>query len=389
MMRDVWHRIREVLFEDGMRQQITRLGLIFTITVVLVGVAAFVSANNLLFLLLAALLSTFLISGFVSRLGLAGLELDLIVPEHVPARRKISARLVLTNRKMFTPSFSLHLSGSLNTGLQQEIYIPVIPARATLNEPVELFFERRGVYKDNTFRFATRFPFGFTHRRAHLRLEKEVLVYPSIDPRPGTAAILVELTGEIESTQRGRGSDFYRIRPYQALESARHVDWRATAHTGELQVREFAREQDQAVTVFLDLDVPAEYNAWFEIAVESCAWLCWTLIERGARFHFLTQKMEKRVPEEATVYDILKYLALVEPLPGASPLLPHGRNLDIAITTRPRRLAEEGWAASRMLGPGNLIDDGTAGFAGPGAAADVDHGRGADRDRDAGFRQRP
>ena len=56
-MREIWRRIREA-FEESMRQQITALGFVFTLTVVLVGFAAFVSGNNLLFLLLAALLST-------------------------------------------------------------------------------------------------------------------------------------------------------------------------------------------------------------------------------------------------------------------------------------------------------------------------------------------
>ena len=86
-MREIWRRIREA-FEESMRQQITALGFVFTLTVVLVGFAAFVSGNNLLFLLLAALLSTLLISGFVSRLGLAGLELDVQLPAHVVARRE-------------------------------------------------------------------------------------------------------------------------------------------------------------------------------------------------------------------------------------------------------------------------------------------------------------
>ena len=90
-MRDIWRRIREA-FEESMRQQITALGFVFTLMVVLVGFAAFVSGNNLLFLLLAALLSTLLISGFVSRLGLAGLELDVQLPAHVVARREIPAR---------------------------------------------------------------------------------------------------------------------------------------------------------------------------------------------------------------------------------------------------------------------------------------------------------
>jgi len=45
-------------------------------------------------------------------------------------------------------------------------------------------------------------------------------------------------SGELESYQRGRGNDLYSIRDYQFNDSARHVDWKATARTGVLQVRE-------------------------------------------------------------------------------------------------------------------------------------------------------
>src|SRR5579875_2181883 len=75
----------------GLRQQVTRAGLAFAVSLVVIALAAFLSANNLLFLILAAMLSTLLVSGFISRLSIAGLELDLVLPEHICARRKIRA----------------------------------------------------------------------------------------------------------------------------------------------------------------------------------------------------------------------------------------------------------------------------------------------------------
>jgi uncharacterized protein (DUF58 family) len=347
-MRSLWSRVREA-FEDNMRQQVTWLGFVFTLTAILVGLAAFASANNLLFLLLAALLATLLISGFVSRLGLAGLELDLLAPPHVAAQRPLAARLVVRNRKWFVPSFSLHLTGSPTSGLRHELYIPVIPAGGTLNEPVELFFAKRGLYKDNTFSFASRFPFGFTHRRAQVRLEKEVLVYPPVDAQPGFEALLASIAGEIESRQRGRGNDFYRIRPYEALESSRHVDWRATAHTGDLQVREFAREQHQAIALFLDLDVPHGAQDWFEHAVNCCAFLVWRLNTGSTRLRFLTQKFDRSVPDEATVYDVLRYLANVEPVRGKASL-PHGSDIQLALSVDEGRVRESGWPLATVIG---------------------------------------
>jgi uncharacterized protein (DUF58 family) len=349
-MRKLWERIRDTL-EGNMRQQITKLGFLFSVTVAVVGLAAFISANNLLFLLLAALLATMLISGFVSRLGLAGLELHLSVPNHIAARRSVPGRLRIRNRKWLSPSFSLHLSGSSQTGLRDTLYIPVIPGRGVLDEPVDLWFERRGIHKDNTFFFESRFPFGFAHRRAQVRLEREVLVYPCIDPQEGFESALDGIAGEIESRQRGRGNDFYRIRPYEYLESARHVDWKATAHTGRLQVREFTREQDRAVTLFLDLDVPAEFwDSWFEKAVDCSAFLVWRLNDRGTRLRFITQRYDRRVPEEASVYDVLRYLALVEPLPGARLPVPDDQNLPVAISYREAKTADAGWVATRVPG---------------------------------------
>jgi uncharacterized protein (DUF58 family) len=345
IMREFWRRIRES-FEESMRQQITAFGFVFTLLVALIGLGAFISGNNLLFLLLAALLSTLLISGFVSRMGLAGLELDVELPPHVVAKRDVPAKIHIRNRKVLMPSFSLHLAGAPETGLREELYVPVVPSGGQVTEAAALYFSRRGEYKRNTFWFSSRFPFGLTYRRAHLRLEKEVIVYPSIDPQPGFELLLSGIAGELQSNQQGRGTDFYRVRPYVAFESSRHVDWKATAHTGELQVREYARDQDQTVTVFLDLSTTDAQ--WFEVAVDCSAYLVWQLSERGVRVRFLTQRWS---PENAHVYDILRYLAVVEPNLGLKPALPHERTLQIAFSTRPAELADVGWSHHRVITP--------------------------------------
>ena len=88
-----------------------------------------------------------------------------------------------------------------------------------------------------------------------------------IDPQPGFESLLGDIAGDMRKHSAGdAGIDFYRIRPYILDESARHVDWRATAHTGDLQIREYTRDQDPAVTIFLDLEI--DDSDWFEIAVD-------------------------------------------------------------------------------------------------------------------------
>jgi uncharacterized protein (DUF58 family) len=366
--------------EGGMRQQVTQLGLLFSITILLIGIAAFASANNLLFLLLAVMLSTLLVSGFISRLSLAGLELDLMLPEHISARRKVSGRIVVRNLKRWIPSFSIHLAGSPASSILTELYFPAVPGRSALEETIELYFARRGRHAESSFHVSTRFPFGFTERRAQVRLRRDVLVYPSIDAQPGFEELFGEITGEIAAHYRGRGNDFYRIRPYEVLESARHVDWKATAHTGELQVREFAREQEHQIELLLDLDVPEACRDWFEQAVECCAFLAWRIALRGARLRFRTQDADVSMPEEADVYTILKYLALARPAPGRTPPVCHDEtSFRVAFSATGARLEESGWSSARVLGPDDFPFASGAN-AGARAGEDVHHRRREDHD---------
>ncbi|HVX66613.1 MAG TPA: DUF58 domain-containing protein [Bryobacteraceae bacterium] len=343
------------------RQRVTYGGALFTLAMVLVGVAAAASANNLLFLIVAAMLSTLMVSGFVSRLSLAGLELDFVLPEHIAAGRKLAGRIYVRNAKSWVPSFSVHLGGS-NENLLTTLYFPAIPGGAVLDETVEVCFRRRGVYRESGFQFSTSFPFGFIERRADVTLRRDVLVYPPIDPQPGFEEMLAAVRGDLEAQAQGRGRDFYRIRPYEALETARHVDWKASAHTGELQVREFAREQERLLEVFLDLDVAPANAAWFELAVEACAFLVWRVSERGGRLRFRTQEFDASIPESGDVYTVLRYLATVGALPGKPPLAPgNEESYQLVFTTaNPQAMAESGWGLGRVVGPGVLARGGMA-----------------------------
>ncbi len=354
-----WRRLRAA-WTQGLRQQVTGTGVAYTAALGVVGVGAFVSANNLLFLIFAAMLSTLLVSGFISRLGIAGLEINLLVPEHISARRKVRAGIRIRNLKTVVPSFSIHLAGSGESGFNSVLYFPVIPGGAIVEEPVDLFFAKRGAQRERSFQFSTRFPFGFSERHEMVTAQHDILVYPCVDAQPGFEALLQGIRGEMEAQQRGRGHDFYRIRPYEALESARHVDWKATAHTGDLQVREFAREQDNRVLIYFDLDVAAtpEAESWFESAVDCAAFFAFRLAERGAQLRFCTQEFDTSFPEEADIYTILKYLALVSPRNGKAPAAPDDSSCyQLILTSNPQRMVNLGWGTgdergSRLFGPG-------------------------------------
>jgi uncharacterized protein (DUF58 family) len=353
-VRRYWATVQEIL-RRRIRYKITRGGLLFTSAIILVAAGAIATGNNLLFLIVAAMMATLLVSGFVSRLCLAALELDFLVPEHVAAGRSVPGKLYVRNQKWLMPSFSIHVAAirnALTPVLNSGVYFPLIAAGATLEQTVEVRFPRRGAYKQNSFAFSTSFPFGFLEKSARVTLLRETVVYPSIEPQPGFEDLLAGIAGEIETHYRGLGKDFYRIRPYEAFESARHVDWKASAHTGSLQVREFAREQEQIVEMFLDRDVPPELDGWFEYAVQCCAFLAWRLSSQGASVHFRSNGLLLRQPEDGDIYIILKYLALVYPQSAGAPETPLDENsYQIVFTPSRSKFSEAGWAGARILSP--------------------------------------
>jgi uncharacterized protein (DUF58 family) len=235
-------------------------------------------------------------------------------------------------------------------------------------------FNRRGIHREDEFLFSTAFPFGFLERRAHVRLRREALVYPCLDPQPGFEELAHAVTGEIAAYYRGRGHDFHRIRPYETFESARYVDWKATAHTGELQVREFAREQEPLVEILLDTDVPGSATAWFEAAVDCCAFLAWRLVQKSARLRFRAADFDVAVPETGDIYTILKFLALVSPARGKVPPAPDDENsFQLVFTAAPERFAQGGWSNARIVRP-DLLADAARPVAAARAGQNVDHG---------------
>ena len=354
-MRQLIKRLRAA-WPSSWRQQITRGGFAYFGAVLIVALATFASGNNLLYLVLAAMFSVLFISNFVSRIVMSGLQIDVAIPLHVCARRPIRCLLRLKNSKSWMPSFSIHVIGRKENGFDSALYFPLLPGGTIMDEPVQAFFPKRGHLQERTFQLTTRFPFGFAERRELVTLRQEIIVYPCIDPRPGFEVLLASIQGEVELLQRGQGQDFHRIRPYEALESWRHLDWKSTAHTGALQVREFSQEDDEGVVIYLDLDVPQAQDAWFEQSVDCVAYLAYQLTDRGRKLQFRTQEIELSVPDQCDVYTILKYLALVSRKPGAAPGSPDKTHqYQIVFSVDTVKMTGLGWAGGHNSSNGRIL----------------------------------
>ncbi|MGE5326848.1 MAG: DUF58 domain-containing protein [Deltaproteobacteria bacterium] len=338
--------------------EFTREGLVYILIIAVIIVAALNTGNNLLFIILASLLAGILVSGILSHIVLSDLELEFVLPDHIFAGKPLLSRLTLRNLKWFMPSFSVTVtaqgkpkkkkveSGSARNILSEPVYIPYIPRLASVTQHVDLTFPRRGRYTQEGFRVGTKFPFGFLRKTRDVPARHEILVLPSVQPAEEFFEILPLVSGEVESLFKGRGHDLYAIRDYQESDSARHVDWKATAKALALKVREFTREDERRLVLVFDsrvADQDEKTLEQFEKAVGLCACLAWNFFEIDAQMQFLSEDFESPMaPAHEVVYPALESLALVEPKKGLDPnalvarVASAERGFHIILTSQPR-----------------------------------------------------
>ncbi len=325
---------------------ITREGALYILCVFVLSLAAVKTGNNLLFIILAALLSTIAVSGIVSRNSLKQVSLSLQMPENVFVGEKVSIKVTMKNLKRIFPSFSIrvedpHLSRKHSSfsqawrfifrrrgkasGTEAEeravfrraAYFPILRPSETRSELMVQSFPHRGLYLLQGFWISTRFPFGFFRRGERIGAKGEVLVYPLVQEISSFFHLLPFLSGQLEGLHVGQGENLFSMRKYQESESARIIDWKATAKTGELMAREYARDEESKFCLILDTRIGDRADAGceesFEKAVSLAASIAAHFLEEGTGMEFLTP--DEYVPRGLGVdhlYRILRSLAVVK-----------------------------------------------------------------------------
>jgi uncharacterized protein (DUF58 family) len=200
--------------------------------------------------------------------------------------------------------------------LRHAAYFPVLRPRETRSMLVGQSFPSRGRYELDGFRLSTRFPFGFFRRSERIRAEGEVLVYPRIAEVSDYFHLLPFLPGHLEGRHVGHGESLYALRKYREGESARRVDWKATAKTSQLMAREYAREEESKFCLILDNRAAAARSAslagQFEKAVCLAASLAAHFTDEGAELEYFTpDEYVQRGMGTEQLYRILRSLAVI------------------------------------------------------------------------------
>jgi len=309
--------------------RLTRDGVIYLAAVAILVLAGVNTGNNLLFLILACMLAGILISGVLSRAVLTGIELKFDLPEHIFAGQPVLAELELRNEKQMWPSFSLRVAGDAKKNpagiLTRSVFFPYIPKKSAARLKVELNFPHRGVCRQDAFAIRTRFPFGFFEKTRRVDSPIEIVVYPHVLPAAQLYDVLPLLSGEMTSFFRGRGHELHSLREYVSTDSARSVDWKVTAKSQRLMVREFTREDERRVMLIFDpfagspaADASALARSAkaerFERAVSLAASIAWHFYEIDSALQFRTHRVcTPMAPASEIVYDALRELALIRP----------------------------------------------------------------------------
>jgi uncharacterized protein (DUF58 family) len=184
-------------------------------------------------------------------------------------------------------------------------------------------------------------------------LAREIMVYPRVEPADEFFEVLPMITGEFETFARGRGDDLYLIREYTPEDSARHVDWKATAKSGSLKVREFSREDERKLRIVFDNPSPGVVSEKaYEDAVALAASLSWHFAGQNTEVSFVSQGYGG----EPDIYRFLSHLAVVQPqaLPSVVERLQPSDDYNIILTSRARGgIPTTLWACSYFvfLGP--------------------------------------
>ena len=293
----------------GLPIEVTTGGVIFVVILVIVALAAWNTGNNLLFMVFSIMLSTIFVSWAAARAALRDLTVSARFPDHIFAGEPAEVIVTVRNAKRLLPSFSIlvEMRGSFDRpgvsvkkrrrASSRKIilgYFIYVPHGAAAEQSLEQVFPRRGHVRVNGFEISTRFPFGFfRHRRRLGARDVDIVVYPKPEPVADELNLLPLHTGQTPSFRRGAGHDLLLLRDYQPRDDLRHIDWKATARSRHLTVREFTAEDERRITIVLDTrltdDIDEEnFRIRFESGVTQTASLVRHFIDERAEVCLVT-----------------------------------------------------------------------------------------------------
>jgi len=290
--------------------RLTKVGTSYVLFTVVIGFAALNTGNNALYIGFTFLLGCLLLSGIASKGGLKHLSVEFAAIGQPWAGRPAHGTLRLRNDSRIWNVRDVVICGAE----LEPVLVPIVMRRGTMEVPVTLHFDRRGVVTVNRLDFYTRYPFGFFLKKRRLKIHGEVIVFPRILDGEGDRRRM-EATdeGEVATNRVGPGGEVHSFREYVRGDSLRHVAWKKSASLGRWIIKQTEAEAAKSVHVVVDPFKPRGVSdEQFEEMISAAATYIYHSIRRGLEVVLTLPRvtLHSKLDDDAP---LMRALALVEP----------------------------------------------------------------------------
>lgn len=300
-------------FEGVVR--LTKLGAMYLLFTLLIGFSALNTGNNALYIGLAFMLGTLLLSGISSKSGMRSTAIELAPIEDTWAGTYVTGRMTVRNGSRFFPLRDVII---VARELATPVYVERIDRRRSVSKHADFLFETRGPAVVRHLDLYTRYPFALFLKKRRVRVEATTLVFPRLvdvgEIDPGTA----ERRGEIDSQQRvGIGPELFGLREYTKGDSVRQIHWKKSAALGRMVTIQSAAESSSIVKVVIDPHLPTGRPVEdFELMISRATSYVHDRLEAGCQVILETPSGSDAASSADGARRLYEVLALIQPAGG-------------------------------------------------------------------------
>jgi len=213
----------------------------------LLGFAAVNTGNNLLYLLVSALLGFMSVSGILGKWNLSQVEVRYLPSNEIYDGVATLLGVELINRRRWLPIFLMEVMIA-----DRNIFFPIVDPEQLLSKNLEITLLGRGVKQLPDAVVSSRFPVNFFIRSQGMLIDQQATVFPA--PRACADFMRADPGGTHGSQQnflRGYEGDINRISDYHGGEPLKSIHWKLTARHDRLKVKELSTVSRKPVVLDL------------------------------------------------------------------------------------------------------------------------------------------
>jgi len=271
----------------GHRVYPTLSGVVLISLALGIGTAAYNTANNILFITLALLLSCLILSGVLSWMNLARITWRLRIERALRAGQETVVVLEVRNGKRLLPTYGLQFEVRAGSDAAKSATLFLQERLDPAGGDVRLEWAwrpaHRGAVPVELLSVTSLFPFGFLRKSFPGDLRLEAIIWPAPVPYQRFPVLTTARRAMGETMEKvGQSGDLLALRRYAPGDSHRLIHWKASARTRQWLVRQFSAESQDGFSLHLD----SSSDRWpraeqFELMIGFVATLAEDLFKQG------------------------------------------------------------------------------------------------------------